>query len=134
MVPVALDHLAEHPLAAFEDLLPASVAWRQKEQFSDGVGYAWIDSLKDWAEREVSDDQLAKAAYRFPVHPPDTKEGYLYRTLFEAHFPGDAPARTVPSGKSVACSTPEALAWDASFEAAADPSGRAVAGVHVEAY
>ncbi|MEM1117571.1 MAG: asparagine synthase B [Bacteroidota bacterium] len=119
---------------AFEDLLPASVAWRQKEQFSDGVGYAWIDSLKAWAEREVTDEQMASAAYRFPTHTPDTKEGYLYRTIFEEHYPHDACARTVPSGKSVACSTPEALAWDASFESAADPSGRAVAGVHVEAY
>ena len=119
---------------AFEDLLPTSVAWRQKEQFSDGVGYSWIDSLKEWAAREVSDEQMERAAYRFPVNTPDTKEGYLYRTLFEGHFPGDAAALTVPSGKSVACSTPEALAWDASFESAADPSGRAVAGVHVEAY
>jgi asparagine synthase (glutamine-hydrolysing) len=119
---------------AFEDMLPASVAWRQKEQFSDGVGYSWIDSLKDWAEREVTDEQMASAAFRFPIHTPDTKEGYLYRTLFEEHYPHDACARTVPSGKSVACSTPEALAWDASFESSADPSGRAVAGVHVEAY
>ncbi|MEM1054289.1 MAG: asparagine synthase B [Bacteroidota bacterium] len=119
---------------AFEDLLPESVAWRQKEQFSDGVGYSWIDSLKDWAEREVSDEQMATAAYRFPIHTPDTKEGYLYRTIFEQHYPADACALTVPSGKSVACSTPEALAWDAAFESAADPSGRAVAGVHVEAY
>ena len=119
---------------AFEDMLPASVAWRQKEQFSDGVGYSWIDSLKDWAEQEVSDEQMASAAFRFPIHTPDTKEGYLYRTIFERHYPHDACARTVPSGKSVACSTPEALAWDASFESSADPSGRAVAGVHVEAY
>ena len=119
---------------AFEDVLPASVAWRQKEQFSDGVGYAWIDSLKAHAEAQVSDEQLAQAAYRFPIHTPDTKEGYFYRTLFEEHYPHDACAETVPGGKSVACSTPEALAWDASFADAADPSGRAVAGVHVEAY
>ncbi len=119
---------------AFEDMLPASVAWRQKEQFSDGVGYSWIDSLKAWAAAQVTDEQMASAAYRFPIHTPDTKEGYLYRSIFEQHFPHDACARTVPSGKSVACSTPEALAWDAAFEAAADPSGRAVAGVHVEAY
>ena len=119
---------------AFEDALPASVAWRQKEQFSDGVGYAWIDSLRAHAEAAVSDAAFAGAAKRFPIHPPDTKEGYLYRTLFEAHFPHDACARTVPSGKSVACSTPEALAWDASFADAADPSGRAVAGVHAAAY
>ena len=119
---------------AFEDMLPASVAWRQKEQFSDGVGYSWIDSLKAHADEQVSDDQLAQAAYRFPIHTPDSKEGYLYRTFFEAHFPHDACAETVPGGKSVACSTPEAIAWDASFASSADPSGRAVAGVHVEAY
>ena len=119
---------------AFEDMLPASVAWRQKEQFSDGVGYSWIDSLKAWADEQVTDEQMARAEYRFPIHTPDTKEVYLYRTIFEEHYPHDACARTVPSGKSVACSTPEALAWDASFTEAADPSGRAVAGVHVEAY
>lgn len=119
---------------AFEDALPASVAWRQKEQFSDGVGYGWIDGLKAHAEAQVSDAELAAAEERFPVHPPDTKEGYLYRTLFEAHYPGEVCARTVPGGKSVACSTPEALAWDPSFAASADPSGRAVRGVHVEAY
>ena len=119
---------------AFEDALPASVAWRQKEQFSDGVGYAWIDSLKAHAEDCVTDAEFAAAAKRFPTNPPDTKEGYLYRTLFEGHFPHDACARCVPSGKSVACSTPEALAWDASFAASADPSGRAVKGVHAQAY
>ncbi|MEO0558080.1 MAG: asparagine synthase B [Bacteroidota bacterium] len=119
---------------AFEDMLPEEVAWRQKEQFSDGVGYSWIDSLKAYAEEQVSDEQMAQAEYRFPIHTPDTKEGYLYRTIFEEHYPHDACALTVPSGKSVACSTPEALAWDASFANAADPSGRAVAGVHVEAY
>ena len=119
---------------AFADALPASVAWRQKEQFSDGVGYSWIDSLRAHAAAEVSDAELAAAAERFPINPPDTKEGYLYRTLFEAHFPLDACARTVPGGKSVACSTPEALAWDPAFAAAADPSGRAVRGVHAQAY
>jgi asparagine synthase (glutamine-hydrolysing) len=119
---------------AFADLLPPEVAWRQKEQFSDGVGYGWIDSLKAYAAEQVSDDQMARAAYRFPINTPDTKEGYFYRTMFEHHFPGDAAARTVPGGKSVACSTPEALAWDASFANAADPSGRAVAGVHAQAY
>ena len=119
---------------AFADALPASVAWRQKEQFSDGVGYAWIDGLKAHAEDRVTDAEFAAAAERFPTHPPDTKEGYLYRTLFEGHFPHDACARCVPSGKSVACSTPEALAWDASFAASADPSGRAVKGVHAQAY
>jgi len=119
---------------AFEDMLPAEVAWRQKEQFSDGVGYSWIDSLKAYAEEKVTDEQMEQATYRFPIHTPDTKEGYFYRTMFEEHYPHDACALTVPSGKSVACSTPEALAWDASFASSADPSGRAVAGVHVEAY
>ncbi len=119
---------------AFEDALPASVTWRQKEQFSDGVGYSWIDSLKAHAEAQVSDEQLARSAFRFPINTPDTKEAYLYRTFFTAHFPHDACARTVPGGKSVACSTPEAIAWDASFAASADPSGRAVRGVHTQAY
>lgn len=119
---------------AFEDALPASVAWRQKEQFSDGVGYSWIDSLKAHAEAQVSDEELAAAEARFPINPPDTKEGYFYRTMFEAHFPLDTCARTVPGGKSVACSTPEALAWDPSFASSADPSGRAVKGVHADAY
>ncbi len=119
---------------AFEDALPGSVAWRQKEQFSDGVGYAWIDGLKAHAEAHVSDAERAAADERFPINPPDTKEGYLYRALFEAHFPLDACARTVPGGKSVACSTPEALAWDPSFATTADPSGRAVRGVHADAY
>ena len=115
---------------AFEGLLPDEILWRQKEQFSDGVGYSWIDSLRDLAETEVTDTQLARAPQRFAIHPPETKEGYLYRRLFERHFPGDAAAATVPGGKSIACSTPEALAWDEAFEAAADPSGRAVAAVH----
>jgi asparagine synthase (glutamine-hydrolysing) len=119
---------------AFADTLPASVAWRQKEQFSDGVGYGWIDALRAHAEARVSDRDLASAAYRFPHNPPATKEAYLYRTLFAEHFPADACAECVPGGKSVACSTPEALAWDASFAAAADPSGRAVRGVHAAAY
>ncbi|TBR13407.1 MAG: asparagine synthase B, partial [Lysobacter sp.] len=107
-----------------------SILWRQKEQFSDGVGYGWIDGLKAHAGREVGDAALADAPRRFPVNPPQTKEAYLYRALFDAAFPGEACARTVPAGKSIACSTPAALAWDAAFAAAADPSGRAVAGVH----
>lgn len=119
---------------AFEGVLPESVLWRQKEQFSDGVGYGWIDSLREFAGQKVSDEQLAQAEYRFPIRTPDTKEGYLYRTIFEEHFPSDACARTVPGGKSIACSTPEALAWDASFASAADPSGRAVAGVHLKSH
>ena len=115
---------------AFEGYLPESILWRQKEQFSDGVGYGWIDGLKAHAEAIVTDAQLADAASRFPVNPPATKEAYWYRSLFERHFPGDACARTVPGGKSIACSSPAAIEWDAAFANAADPSGRAVAGVH----
>lgn len=115
---------------AFDGALPPEILWRQKEQFSDGVGYGWIDGLKAHAARVVSAGDLAGAAERFPVNPPTTAEGYLYRSIFEAHFPGDAAARTVPGGPSIACSTPAALAWDASFATAADPSGRAVKGVH----
>ena len=118
---------------AFQGWRPDSILWRQKEQFSDGVGYGWIDSLKALAEREVADAALATAGYRFPVNPPQTKEAYLYRTLFERWYPGEACARTVPGGKSIACSTPAAIAWDAAFAASADPSGRAVAGVHAAA-
>jgi asparagine synthase (glutamine-hydrolysing) len=115
---------------AFAGYLPDSILWRQKEQFSDGVGYGWIDGLKAHAEALVSDAELAISAERFPINPPLTKEAYWYRRLFEQHFPGDACARTVPGGKSIACSTPAAIAWDAAFANAADPSGRAVAGVH----
>jgi asparagine synthase (glutamine-hydrolysing) len=115
---------------AFEDYLPASVAWRQKEQFSDGVGYNWIDSLKELAAREVSDQQLANAKYRFPINPPMSKEEYYYRAIFSDHFPSDAAATCVPSVPSIACSTAEALAWDVSFQNSADPSGRAVRSVH----
>lgn len=119
---------------AFEDYLPESIAWRQKEQFSDGVGYSWIDTLKAQAEARVSDAQFADAATRFPLNTPKNKEEYYYRTIFESHFPSEAAARTVPSVKSVACSTPEALLWDASFQNLNDPSGRAVASVHNESY
>ncbi|MSQ84302.1 MAG: asparagine synthase B [Myxococcales bacterium] len=115
---------------AFEGWLPAEILWRQKEQFSDGVGYGWIDSLKAHAQAQVSDHQLLEAAERFPIGTPATKEAYLYRSIFEGHFPLASAAATVPSGPSVACSTPTAIAWDASFAANADPSGRAVAGVH----
>jgi len=119
---------------AFEDYLPAEIAWRQKEQFSDGVGYSWIDTLKDIASRRVSDEEMARAAERFAVNPPQNKEEYHYRSVFAEHFPSDAAARCVPSVPSVACSTPEALAWDASFRNLNDPSGRAVSKVHVESY
>ena len=119
--------------AAFEGYLPDSILWRQKEQFSDGVGYGWIDGLKDHAEVQVSDRELAAADKRFPVNPPQTKEAYYYRSLFERFFPTPAAAETVPGGKSIACSSPAAIAWDASFANAADPSGRAIAGVHNDA-
>ncbi|MBE8712597.1 asparagine synthase B [Sphingobacterium hungaricum] len=119
---------------AFEDYLPESIAWRQKEQFSDGVGYSWIDTLKEQAEQKVSDAEFAAAAERYPINPPKNKEEFLYRTIFESHFPSDAAAKTVPSVKSVACSTPEALLWDASFQNLNDPSGRAVAAVHNDSY
>jgi len=115
---------------AFAGYLPDSILWRQKEQFSDGVGYGWIDGLKAHAEAHVSDHDFAAAAERFPINPPQTKEAYYYRRIFEQFFPGDACAHTVPGGKSIACSTPAAIAWDVSFANAADPSGRAVAGVH----
>jgi asparagine synthase (glutamine-hydrolysing) len=119
---------------AFEDYLPASVAWRQKEQFSDGVGYNWIDTLKALTAKEVSDDQLKNARYRFPINPPANKEEYFYRTIFHEHFPSDSAAKCVPSVPSVACSTPEALAWDASFRNLNDPSGRAVKSIHNDSY
>jgi asparagine synthase (glutamine-hydrolysing) len=118
---------------AFAGALPDAILWRQKEQFSDGVGYGWIDGLKAHAEAVVSDVEFADAERRFPVNPPQTKEAWLYRSLFAQQFPGDAAARTVPGGKSIACSSPAAIAWDPAFAAAADPSGRAVAGIHAEA-
>jgi asparagine synthase (glutamine-hydrolysing) len=119
---------------AFEDLLPANVAWRQKEQFSDGVGYGWIDALKKLTSESVSDSELANAKFRFPIHPPMSKEEYFYRSIFTEHFPSDSAAACVPSVKSVACSTPEALAWDKAFQDLNDPSGRAVKSVHSQAY
>jgi len=119
---------------AFSDLLPEEVAWRQKEQFSDGVGYSWIDTLRRISEEMVSDGEMARAADRFPIHPPRCKEEYLYRSIFAGHFPSDSAALSVPSEPSVACSSPVALAWDASFRRFADPSGRAVSGIHGHAY
>ena len=110
--------------------VPYGVVWRQKEQFSDGVGYSWIDSLKAYAEREVDDADLTRAQWRFPYNTPRTKESYLYRVLFASHFPSEAAARCVPGGDSVACSTPAAIAWDPAFALLADPSGRAVRDVH----
>ena len=120
--------------SSFEGYLPKEILWRQKEQFSDGVGYSWIDGLKQHVEAQVSDQQLASAAFKFPVNTPDTKEAYFYRCIFEEHFPLASAAECVPGGKSVACSTPEALAWDESFANMADPSGRAVQSVHNDSY
>ena len=119
---------------AFEDLLPESIAWRQKEQFSDGVGYSWIDTLKEIAEKEVTDEMMASARFRFPLHTPQNKEEYRYRTIFEEHFPSETAAATVPSVPSVACSTPIALEWDEAFKKMNDPSGRAVVSVHEDSY
>lgn len=118
---------------AFEDILPESIAWRQKEQFSDGVGYSWIDTLKQVAEDEVTDEMMANAKFRFPINVPMSKEEYRYRTIFESHFPSDSAASCVPSVPSVACSTPVALEWDEAFKKMNDPSGRAVK-VHETAY
>ena len=118
---------------AFADMLPESVAWRQKEQFSDGVGYSWIDTLKEMTAKAVSDEEMAHAAERFPINPPRNKEEYYYRSIFEEHFPSESAARSVPSVPSVACSTAEALAWDESFRGMNEPSGRAVRDVHNDA-
>lgn len=119
---------------AFEDMLPESVAWRQKEQFSDGVGYSWIDTLKEVVAKEVSDEQLANANYKFPIQTPTSKEEYYYRSIFTEHFPSDAAALSVPQEASVACSTKIALEWDEAFKNLNDPSGRAVANVHSDSY
>jgi asparagine synthase (glutamine-hydrolysing) len=131
---------AAHPMEkwvvrkAFEDMLPESVAWRQKEQFSDGVGYSWIDTLKEVVAEAVSDEQLANAKYKFPLQTPTSKEEYYYRSIFNEHFPSDAAALCVPQEASVACSTKIALEWDEAFKNMNDPSGRAVASVHDDAY
>lgn len=119
---------------AEDPYLPENILWRQKEQFSDGVGYGWIDALRDHAEKEVSDRQMEHASLLFPHNTPQTKEAYLYRSIFTKHFGKEVAAETVPGGPSIACSTPAAIAWDAAFKNMADPSGRAVAGVHVDAY
>ena len=119
---------------AFQDMLPESVAWRQKEQFSDGVGYNWIDTLKAITDQAVSDEQMSQAAQRFPINTPRNKEEYYYRSIFEEYFPSESAAYSVPSVPSVACSTAEALAWDEAFKGMNEPSGRAVTGIHEEAY
>lgn len=112
------------------EYLPPEILWRQKEQFGDGVGYSWIDSIKDFANEAISDQQMQTAEFRFPINTPDTKEGYLYRSIFEDYFPQESAVKCVPGGKSIACSTVEALAWDESFQNMADPSGRSVIGIH----
>ena len=119
---------------AFEEYLPDEVLWRQKEQFSDGVGYSWIDSLKDLVSKEITDEQMESASKKYPINPPQNKEEYYYRTIFEEHFPSDAAAKSVPSVPSVACSSPEALKWDESFQNQNDPSGRAISNVHKKSY
>ena len=119
---------------AFSDMLPEEIVWRQKEQFSDGVGYSWIDTLKKMTSEAVTDEQMAHAAERFPINPPKNKEEYYYRSIFAEHFPSDSAARSVPSEASVACSTAIALEWDEAFKNMNDPSGRAVKGVHEQAY
>ena len=119
---------------AFADMLPEEIAWRQKEQFSDGVGYSWIDTLKKITSEAVTDEQMAHAAERFPINPPLNKEEYYYRSIFAEHFPSDSAARSVNQEASVACSTAIALEWDAAFKNMNDPSGRAVKGVHEQAY
>ena len=119
---------------AFKDYLPESVLWRQKEQFSDGVGYSWIDSLKDLVSKEVSDHNLENASKLYPINTPRNKEEYYYRSIFNNHFPSDASAMSVPSVPSVACSTPQALEWDEAFKNMNDPSGRAVSKVHSDSY
>ncbi len=119
---------------AFADLLPDAVVWRQKEQFSDGVGYSWIDTLKAVTAAAVTDEQMAHAAERFPINPPRNKEEYYYRSIFAEHFPSESAARSVPSEASVACSTAKALEWDAAFRNMNEPSGRAIKGVHEQAY
>ena len=119
---------------AFSDMLPESIAWRQKEQFSDGVGYGWIDAVKDCAEEHVSDAEMARAEGRFPFNTPASKEAYYFRSLFELHFPLASAAQTVPGGPTVACSTPEAVLWDKAMQEMNDPSGRAMRSVHQDSY
>ncbi|HWR36812.1 MAG TPA: asparagine synthase B [Clostridia bacterium] len=139
---IKLPRNARHPSAiekwplrkAFEGYIPEEILWRQKEQFSDGVGYGWIDALKAAAEKEITDNMMRGAAERFPLKSPETKEAYLYRQIFEQHFPSATAVNCVPWERSVACSTETALKWDKALQGIVDPSGRAVAGVHTEAY
>ena len=119
---------------AFSNLLPAEIAWRQKEQFSDGVGYGWIDAVKDFSREQVSEADMARVAGRFPFNTPASREAYLFRSIFEQHFPLASAAQTVPGGPTVACSTPEAVLWDKELQGMNDPSGRAMRAVHQDAY
>jgi len=119
---------------AFEDYLPQEIVWRQKEQFSDGVGYRWIDTLREQASQKVTDAMMTTARYRFPVNTPLSKEEYYYRSIFAEHFPSETAAMTVPSVPSVACSTAEALAWDEAFRNQNEPSGRSIKNVHLQSY
>jgi asparagine synthase (glutamine-hydrolysing) len=119
---------------AFKDYLPETVLWRQKEQFSDGVGYSWIDSLKELVSKEVSDSDFKNASKIFPINPPQNKEEFYYRSIFKDHFPSDAAAKSVPSVPSVACSSPQALEWDEAFKNMNDPSGRSISNIHNESY
>jgi asparagine synthase (glutamine-hydrolysing) len=129
------DRIEKHMLReAFEHLLPEDIAWRQKEQFSDGVGYGWIDAVKDFTAEHVSDAEMARAAGRFPHNTPDSKEAYWFRSVFEQHFPLASAAQTVPGGPTVACSTPEAVLWDKELQEMNDPSGRAMKNVHKDSY
>jgi len=119
---------------AFSDMLPDSIAWRQKEQFSDGVGYGWIDAVKDFTSEQVSDAEMTRAAGRFPFNTPVSKEAYWFREVFEKHYPLASAAQTVPGGPTVACSTPEAVLWDKELQQMNDPSGRSMRAVHKDAY
>ena len=118
---------------AFDGYLPDEILWRQKEQFSDGVGYSWIDGLKNFAENEVSDTMMSNAQKQFPVKTPTSKEEYVYRSIFKQYFPGESPLACIPTGPSIACSTPEAIVWEKSFAGSADPSGRSVT-IHEQSY
>jgi len=119
---------------AFEGLVPDSVLWRQKEQFSDGVGYGWIDKLRDNAAKQVTDRMFSHRDLHFPYNTPQTKEAYYYRMMFEKYYPGASAAQTVPGGPSIACSTPAAIEWCEKFKTMADPSGRAVSSIHTQSY
>ncbi len=120
--------------AAFSGYVPDEVLWRQKEQFSDGVGYGWIGALKALAEREISDEMMKHAPELFPLKTPETKEAYMYRQIFENVLPSPIAIECVPWERSVACSTETALKWDKDLQSVIDPSGRAVLGVHDKSF